>query len=149
MPNGRRGAVVSQWDTTRGGGRLPGAERRATRAAVTRSGWWPGWIGVVALLLAGCSGRARPTYEYGPTETYTSTAIDPTPRLAPSDPAAGGSDAPRSSVAGPAASDQPLERPVTATETTAPASGPASAPPPEEPAAPPVEPGRWYKAKRW
>lgn len=107
-----------------------------------------GWLGGAVLAVAGCGGQARPTYEYGPTETRTSTAIDPAPRETPAAAPAGEAarpvaplPAPEQEAEGPAAPEASAARgePAVPEEPTA----------PEEPAAPPPGSHPWYKAKSW
>jgi hypothetical protein len=123
-------------------------------------------VALFVVLALACS-RPRPTYEYGPTETYTSTAKDPTPRriedpaahVASSPPVRAGqaegteapSPAPSSSAPAPAASAPAPAASAPAPAASAPAPPapvPAAAAPPPAPEAAPT-PGRWYKAKPW
>jgi len=120
---------------------------------------------VVVTAVAACHRKPEPTFEYGETVTYTSTAADPVPQQVPPAPAAGGAASPPSATPpaepAPAATAErdgewtttvhtaaPPSPPAAPEEPTAPAASEPAAPAPSEPAAPPA-PRRWYKAKPW
>jgi len=117
---------------------------------------------VVVAAVAGCHRKPEPTFEYGETVTYTSTADDPTPRAAPPARwAAPSSSGTPPAEAAPAAVSEGDGEWTTTVHTAAspsaaeapaePASAPAAASPapaPSEPAASPA-PRQWYKAKPW
>jgi hypothetical protein len=138
-------------------------------------------VGIVLGALVACHRQPEPTYEYGETVTYTSTADDPapqpvTPRASPlaapvasqgagTQPAASAAaeaddavavedgewvttvDAPSLPPEAAAAGDDPSGASRSDEPPPEPAAPPAAAPPASD--AEPVQPGRWYKAKRW
>jgi hypothetical protein len=134
-------------------------------------------VAVVAGSLAACHRQPQPTYEYGETVTYTSTAADPQPpstagSAAPAAPSSTATSAPSESAptaAGPApativerdgdwtvtvdtaapADPAPDAAPGAATPPDDAPAAPAAAPPPASGDASAPTPGRWYKAKPW
>jgi hypothetical protein len=157
-------------------GRSACTARRESVTAIRRIGM-RGWVAAVLVGVAcvsACRGRARPTYEYLPTETYTSTDVDPAPRRVPrgGPPASSPEPSPPAAASVPAdpvwpesATARPDDPMPPAADARVPGDDPgglaAPAPPPSEaapvapdavppaPDAAPPEPRRWYDAKPW
>jgi hypothetical protein len=134
---------------------------------------------IVVSVLAACHRQPEPTYEYGETVTYTSTADDPAPQQvnptvgAPAPPTAPASGGTSTSAEAVPLADAAVERDGAWTATVQTGSSPTATPAaPDDPAeeggsgasapttapaadapdpdAPAtVSPGRWYKARPW
>src|SRR5262245_35807579 len=76
-------------------------------------------MAVVGVLRVGCSRRARPTYEYEPWVTTTSTADAPGVPAAGAPPAVGGGAAATATTRAPATTPSPATTPAPATTPTA------------------------------